>query len=61
MRLINFASSLPITQVKRVRGHASCSVRNNGTTWQVSPMADRRSRQTFSAGASIGACMELSE
>jgi hypothetical protein len=56
MRLINFASSLPITQVKRVRGQALCSVRNRGTTWQVSPMADNRNRQTFS-----GESMEMSE
>ena len=56
MRLINFASSLPITQVKRVRGQVLCSVRSSGTTWQVSPMADNRSRQTFS-----GASMEVSE
>jgi len=39
---------LPITQVKRVRGHAACSLRSSGTTWQVSPMALSRSRQTLS-------------
>jgi hypothetical protein len=51
-----FRFSLPITHVKRVRGHASCSARKSGTTWQVSPMADNRRRQTFS-----GASMESSE
>ena len=50
MRLINFASILPITQLKRALGHASCSVRSSGTTWQVSPIAERRSRQIFSGG-----------
>ena len=30
MRLINFASSLPITHVNRVFGHAACNLRSKG-------------------------------
>ena len=37
-------------QVKRVSGQARCNVRTIGSTWQVSPMAERRRMQTL-AGA----------
>jgi hypothetical protein len=30
-------------------------VRSSGTTWQVSPIAESRSRQTFSGG--VAGCM----
>jgi len=41
--------------VNRVFGQASCNVRSSGTTWQVSPIADRRSKQTLSGG--VASCM----
>ena len=41
-------------QVKRVSGQARCRVRTTGSTWQVSPMAERRRMQTL-AGRSIEA------
>jgi hypothetical protein len=34
-------------------------VRNSGTTWQVSPIADKRSRQTLSGNFEAGAVMEI--
>jgi len=51
MRLMSRCSSRPMTQVKRVCGHARCSVRSTGTTWQVSPIADSRRMQTLRGGA----------
>jgi hypothetical protein len=44
--VISLASSLPMIHVKRVCGHAACMVRSAATAWQVSPMAERRSRHT---------------
>ena len=34
-----------MTQVMRVSGQARCNACTSGTTWQVSPMAESRSRQ----------------
>ena len=51
-RLIRRASIRPITQVMRVSGQACCSVRTIGTTWQVSPMAEKRSMQRLRGGVS---------
>ena len=48
----SFASTRPMIQVKRVSGQARCKVRTTGSTWQVSPMADRRSMQTLAGGVS---------
>ena len=48
----SFASTRPMIQVKRVSGQARCSVRTTGSTWQVSPMADRRRMQTLAGGVS---------
>lgn len=36
--------------VSRVSGHARCSVRTTGTTWQVSPIADSRRMHTLLGG-----------
>ena len=33
-------------------GHARCKVRTTGSTWQVSPMADRRRMHTLAGGVS---------
>src|SRR5271156_5179235 len=47
---ISLASSLPMTQVNRVCGHAACKARRAAAAWQASPMADRRNRQTCCGG-----------
>src|SRR5690606_13338021 len=43
----SFASTRPMIQVKTVSGHARCKVRTTGSTWHVSPIADRRRMQTL--------------
>src|SRR6202522_3378526 len=50
--VISLASSLPMIQVNRVCGHAACKARSAANAWQVSPMAERRSRHTFCGGGS---------
>ncbi len=37
-------------QVKRVAGQAACRRRSTASAWQVSPMAESRSRQTLAGG-----------
>ena len=49
---ISLASSLPMIQVNRVCGQASCRARSAAAAWQVSPMAERRSRQTLRGSGS---------
>jgi len=47
-------SEAPMIHVNSACGQACCSVRSTGTTWQVSPIADSRSRHTRrGAGALI--------
>ena len=52
MSPINRASDLPMTQVKRVSGHAVCSVRTIGTAWHVSPSDESRRMHTERGGGS---------
>ncbi len=54
------ASLLPMIQVSCVDGHACCSVRTIGTTWQTSPSADSLRMQRL-RGAAAGDIMESGE
>src|SRR5262245_3495501 len=53
----SFASSWPMTQVKRVWGQACWSVRTTAKVWHTSPMADSRRIQTRAGGDSNSVCM----
>src|SRR3984885_371851 len=48
--LISLARSLPMIQVNRVSGHAAWKARSAASAWQVSPIAERRSRHTCCSG-----------
>ena len=48
--VISLASTLPMIQVKRVSGHAAWKARSAANAWQVSPIAERRSRHTCCSG-----------
>src|SRR5580698_5390058 len=48
--LISLASTLPMIQVNRVSGQAAWKARSAANAWQVSPIAERRSRHTCCSG-----------
>ncbi len=48
--LISLASTLPMIQVNRVSGQAAWKARSAASAWQVSPIAERRSRHTCCGG-----------
>ena len=50
--VISLASSLPMIHVNRVAGHAWLKACNAAAAWHVSPMAERRSKQTRCGGGS---------
>ena len=43
-----------MTQATWACGQARCSARSSGTTWQVSPIAESRSRHRLRGGVAIG-------
>jgi hypothetical protein len=59
MSLMRRDSVFAMIHVKRVAGHACCIVRSTGTTWQVSPMAERRKRHTVRGGWASGNITEV--
>src|ERR1700679_1509287 len=48
--LISLASTLPMIQVNRASGQAAWKARSAASAWQVSPIAERRSRHTCCGG-----------